>query len=332
MHHLLRRTFLRPIVAATLAAAACLPVGGFAADVYPNRPISLIVPYGPGTSTDIFARVIADAMGPELGQTVVVKNVSGAGGTLGLRQMLREAPDGHTLGLVTTSSIAINRAFYKNLPYDSLSDISIVGIPSSTPNVLVVPSDKGIRTVADLVKSIKGGEPSRYNSMGNGTSQQLLSVQLSQVAQLSAEHVPYRGQDGLMGMLGGQTLFAFASVPSIAALVEGGKMNILAATGTQAPARFPQVPTMVSLGYKGFEEGSSWYGVGLDSKTPQAIKDRLAAVIAKVAASDTVKKRLLDAGFEPAAPMTQAERDAFGRRQVDFWGKLVAESGVEAPQ
>lgn len=317
---------------ALLAALACgllqAPATAHAADVFPNRPVTLIVPFGAGSTTDIFARLIAEGLGKELAQAVVVKNITGAGGTLGLRQMLREPADGYTLGLVTTSSIAINRAFYKDLPYDSLTDITIVGVPSTTPNVVVVPSTSPFKSVQDLAQA-KAGEPMRYHSMGNGTSQQLLSVLLSRLSQLDAQHIPYRGQEGVLGMLGGQTTFGFASVPAVSGLADGGKLRMLASTGPTSPQRYPAVPTLASLGYKGFEDGSSWYGVGIGTKAPPEIKARLTEALARAAARPDLAKQLAEAGFEPAPPMNAAALDQFAKRQVDFWGALVKESGVK---
>lgn len=317
------------LAAACLSSILSLPSMASSSGSFPDRPVTLIVPFGPGTTTDIFARLIAEGMSMELGQPVVVKNVSGAGGTLGLRQMLREAADGYSLAVVTTSSIAINRAFYKDLPYDSLNDISIVGVPSTTPNVLVVPADSPIRSVQDLAGWPKNADRPRYHSMGNGTSQQLLSVLMSKLARLDAQHIPYRGQDGMMGMLGGQTQFGFASVPSAAALADAGRVRMLASTGAVPSQRYPAVPTLVSLGYQGFEEGDSWYGVGLSSKAPATVKARLTQALSRAVARPELSKKLSEVGFESAAPMHQQALDAFAKRQVEFWGTLFNESGVE---
>lgn len=327
------RTLVSKFLAISVVHAAALiamPAWGDStkpepSDRYPSRTITMIVPYSAGSSTDLFGRILAEALSEELGQPVVVLNTSGAGGTLGLRQMLKAPPDGYTLGVVTTSSIAINRGYYKDLPYDSLNDISIVGIPSSTPNVLVASSERKVKTIGDLISAARSDKYPRYNSMGNGTSQQLLSFLLSREANLKAEHIPYKGIDGIMGMLTGQTLFGFASIPSVASLVDAGRLTIIGSTGSKPSVRYPQVPTLLSLGYSGFEQGNSWYGIGVNVLTPKPIATRLATALSKVAQAAATQKRLETVGFEPAETMSQPERDEFVKHQVEFWGQLLTD-------
>ncbi|MGT2509584.1 Bug family tripartite tricarboxylate transporter substrate binding protein [Cupriavidus basilensis] len=290
----------------------------------------LTVPYGAGSTTDIFARVVGEALSVELKQPVVVDNRPGAGGSMGIGQALRAPADGYTLMLVTTSSIAINGTLYNNLPYDPAKDVTIVSIVSSTANALVVPASLKVDTYKDFEKRMKDGAQHFYNSQGAGTTQHLSAVLLTQQAGLRTEHVPYRGQEGITGMLGGQTEFAFASLPSVLTLANSGKLKVLAVTGSKPSSALPNVPTLASLAYKAFATSDVWYGIGVNSNTPTPIKEKLAQGLAKVSAQPQLREKLARTGFEPMAPMSDAARQAFVESQVKVWSALVKESGAKA--
>jgi tripartite-type tricarboxylate transporter receptor subunit TctC len=296
---------------------------------FPARPLTLIVPFGAGSTTDLYARVLAEGLSSELKQTVVVENRAGAGGSLGIGQALRAPADGYTLMLVTTSSIAINGSLYSSLPYDPAKDISVVGIPAKTPNALIVAASSNAKTFAEFAAMVKDGKQHFYNSQGSGTSQHLSSVLLGQVLQAKLEHVPYKGSEGITGMIGGQTSFGFASLPSVLGLAKGGKVRILAVTGSVPTSAAPDVPTLASLGYKEFANGDVWYGVGVSARVPQDLQAKLADALSAVAEKPTVKTKLKEAGFEEMPPMSTHERTEFVASQVKFWGALVRESGAK---
>ncbi len=319
--------------AMALMAASVFAGPSSAQDVakdYPNRRVTLVVPYGAGSTNDIFGRLMAEGLSAELGQPVIVENKPGAGGTVGIGQVVRGEADGYTLAVISTSSVALNRALYTNLTYDPAKDLTPIGIPNTTPNALIVSADQNINTLEELVAKAKTQNPPRYNSAGSGTSQHLSAVLLSKVAGMNAEHVPYRGQEGITGMMGGQTLFGFASVPSVVGLVRGDKLKILAVTGERPSSAFPEFPTFVSKGYPQFAYGEIWYGIAVPSGVPDAIKEKLSAALAKAVASADIKDRLTKAGFDPVPAMSKEERAQFIDRQVKFWGDLVRDSGAKA--
>ena len=320
-------------MAMSLVAASVFAAPSFAQDAakdYPNRRVTIIVPYGAGSTNDIFGRLIAEGLSAELGQPVIVENKPGAGGTVGIGQVVRGEADGYTLAVISTSSVALNRALYSNLTYDPAKDLTPISIPSTTPNALIVSADQNLNTLEDLVTKAKTLNPPRYNSAGSGTSQHLSAVLLSQVAGLNAEHVPYRGQEGITGMIGGQTLFGFASVPSVVGLVRGGKLKMLAMTGERPSSTFPEIPTFVSKGYPQFAYGEIWYGIAAPSGVPDAIKEKLGASLTKAVEGADIKDRLAKAGFDPVPAMSKDERAQFIDRQVKFWGDLVRDSGAKA--
>lgn len=297
---------------------------------YPSRPLMLYVPFGAGSTTDIYARVLGEALSEELKQPVVVDNRPGAGGSIGLGMALRAPADGYTMALVTTSTIAINAHLYPKLAYNPAKDVSIVAIPSTTPNVLITPSNTGFKTYAEFEGNMKDGASHFFNSQGSGTSQHLSSVLLTQLSGIKADHVSYKGQEGITGMVGGQTQFAFASIPSVLGLIKGGKINALAITGPKEFSVLPGVPTLVSLGYKPFAQGEVWYGIGVNAKTPEAVKERLSQAVANVARLPKVQAKLVEIGFEPMPEMDAGARQKYVDGQVAFWGQLVKDSGAKA--
>ncbi|MGE0751638.1 MAG: Bug family tripartite tricarboxylate transporter substrate binding protein [Variibacter sp.] len=320
----------RRSVLSLLAASTLTSTGWTQSEKFPTRRVTLTVPYGAGSTNDIFARIVAEGLTAQLGQSVIVENKPGAGGTLGIGQVTRAPADGYTLALISTSSIPINRALYKSLSYDPVRDLFPVGIPCTTPNALIVSADQNINTVAELVTKAKTMSPPRYNSAGSGTSQHLSGVLFSRLTGINAEHVPYRGQEGITGMMGGQTLFGFASIPSVVGLVRAGKLKILAVSGSKPSSAFPDVPTLVSLGFPDFSYGEIWYGVATPSATPAPVKKTLTEAMTAVAAKPDIRERLSKAGFDLAAPMNDEERKKFVDKQVVFWGDLVSASGAKA--
>lgn len=318
-------------IAAALHLALCsIPAIAEKETPFPSRPITLTVPFGSGSTTDIYARVFAEALGQELKQPVIVDNRPGAGGSIGLGISLRAPADGYTMALVTTSTIAINAGLYPKLPYNPGKDISIIAIPSTTPNVLVISSSRTEKTYGDFERKMKDGLSHFYNSQGSGTSQHLLAVLLAQLTGIKAEHISYKGSEGITGMLGGQTEFAFASVPSVLSLVQGQKLNALAITGSKQLEALPNTPTLVSFGYKQFAATEVWYGFGVSSQTPASIKEKLATAISNVARLPRVQTKLAGIGFEPMTDMSSDALQKYVEGQIGFWGNLVRDSGAKA--
>lgn len=253
----------------------------------PPGPLTLVVPYGPGSTNDLLARLLAPELGAQLGRPMVVDNRPGAGGTLGIGQVVRSRPDGSTLALVSASSIPINRALFRNLSFDPARDLTLVGVAASTPNALIVSGESGIASLADLVAAAKrpGRPPMRHFSPGNGTSQHLSCVQLARLAGIAVENVPYRGPaEGITGLLAGEVAFGFASVPSVVGLVRDGRLRALGTTGPRASA-LPGVPTLASLGYAPFVDTDVWYGIAAPRGEPAEAQAVLRRAFARAGAA-----------------------------------------------
>lgn len=296
----------------------------------PQGPIAFVVPYGAGSTNDILARLLAPDLGTQLGQTVVVENRVGAGGTLGIGQVVRARADGTTLALVSASSIPINAALYRNLPFDAARDLVLVGVAGSTPNVLIVPAESPYASLAELVAAAKqpGRPPMRHFAPGNGTSQHLSCVQLANLTGMPVENITYRGPaEALTGMMAGEVAFGFASVPSITGLLRDGRLRALGTTGPRQSA-LAGVPTLASLGYPTFADTDVWYGIATQRGVPAPVLAELRGAFDRALLTPALRERLQRAGFDPASPMSGAEADAFVARQVTFWRDLVRAANV----
>jgi tripartite-type tricarboxylate transporter receptor subunit TctC len=322
--HMARRSLLG------LGAAALVAEWARAQGAYPTRSPTIVVPYGAGSTNDILARLLAADLGTKLGQAVVVDNRPGAGGTLGIGQVVRGQADGYTLALVSTSSIPINRALYRSLAFDPARDLTLISITNSTPNALIVSADNPARSIGDLVAMSKkpGVPPLRYFSPGNGTSQHLSCVQFQKLVGVGMEHIPYRGPgEAITGLLAGETAFGFASVPSVVGLVRDGRLRALGTTGPRTSA-LPGVPTLASEGYGDFADTDVWYGVAAPKGLSDSLRTTLREALQSIVAAPALRDRLSVAGFDPVPPMNAAESEAFVARQVTFWADLVRQSGA----
>lgn len=312
-----------------MAAASLLTSReAFAAD-YPDRPLTFIVAYTPGSANDILVRIVAPALGRELGQPIVVDNRPGAGGTLGGALSARAPADGYTLALGSTASVAINRALFKGLNYDPWKDFAAVIDFGSTPNVLAVPGNSGIRSIADLRQAAAAGKLN-FSSPGNGTTQHLAGVLLQRTLGLrDTVHVPYKGPaEQVTGLAGQQVDFGFVSLPSSQALIRDGRLRALGLTAAHPATSLPQVPTLTSVGVPGFEQAGVWFGMQVPVRTPQAIAQRLHDASARALADPSVQRKLVDAGYEPAPVGSAADFARFVQAQVAFWQDLVVTSGA----
>ena len=322
--HVSRRSLLA-------AAGATLAGPSVAQAAFPSHPLAIVVPYTAGSSSDILARLLAPQLGNELGQPVIVENRAGAGGTIGMGHVARSAPDGHTLALTSASAGPINRALYRRLSFDPVRDVGLVYQTNLSTNALVVAGNSSFRTVQDLVERAKapGQPPLQYFSPGNGTSQHLCAVLLSQSAPGRMEHIPYRGPaEGLTALVAGEVAFGFASLSSIMGLLRDGRLRALGTTGPSPAPSLPGVPTLASAGLPRFADLIVWTGLGVTGGTPQPVKQRLHAAIRAALQAPAVQERFAQIGIEPAAPMTLAETEAFAERQIALWEELVRDSGL----
>lgn len=282
---------------ATLAAPSLLRAQG----AYPARPISLIVPFAPGGSTDVIARVVAEAMRAPLGQPVVVENRAGAGGSLGTAAIARAAADGYTIGMGTASTLAINPAAYKSLPYDVARDLAPIGLVAEVPNIMeinpMLPAADMTAFIA-LAKS-KPGQLS-YGSSGNGSVSHLMGEQFKLSTGTNLLHVPYRGVGpALQDVVGGQIQVMFDNLPTSLALVQAGKLRPLAVSSRQRLAVLPDVPTFAELKLSELD-WTAFFGLVAPAKTDPAIVAKLNAALSRALADALVKERLAAQQAEPA--------------------------------
>ena len=326
MNTLTRRPLLQLLASTALALTAHTAWSQTAA--WPAAgPIKLVVPFTPGSGTDVMARVVAEKLGQALGQQVVVENKPGAGGTVGAAQVAKSAADGYTL-LVHSSGHVVNPALYPKLAYDTLKDFDGVTPLASLPNVLVVSPAKGYKDVADLVAKAKARPDTLfYASAGNGSATHMNAEQFRVVAGLKAQHVPFKGTpEALTDIIGGRTDWFFAPLVSVLPLVKDGKLQALAVGTAARSSALPNVPSVTDAGLKDAAY-TFWVGLFAPAKTPKAVLDRLHAEVTKVLALPDVKERLEKLGATPM-PMAQAAFEKFLESETAAAAQLVKAAGI----
>jgi tripartite-type tricarboxylate transporter receptor subunit TctC len=316
-----------------LAATVALPHAARVAQAqgaWPNKPIRYIVPFAPGGTTDILARVVSEKLGPALGQTIVVENKAGQGGSVGAAELARAAPDGYTIGGGTISSHAINATLYDKLPYDPVSSFAPITLYATQPNVLLVHPSVAANTLAEFI-SLAKANPEKFNfgSAGVGTSQHISGEMFKTMAGVKMQHVPYRGSGQMIPeLLGGTLLVAFDNIATALPHMKAGKLRALAVTTATRSGVAPEVPTMAEQGLAGYEL-SSWQAVFAPAGTPAAIVERLYTEIAKILKLPDVSKRLSDLGLDLSG-MPPAQLAALVKADVPRLGKVVKDSGAKA--
>ena len=319
-------TLRSALTAITLIAG----LGTAAAQDYPSRPITLVVPFPPGGSTTIVARIVADKMSEALGQSIVVDNRSGAGGTVASRAVSKTAGDGYTILLGYTGTLAIAPTLYGNVGYDPRKDFEPIGRIGTAPSTLVVHPSMPIYSVAELIAYAKAN-PGKLNfgSAGVGTVSHVCGEYFATVAGVRLTHIPYKGTGpAITDLLGGHIPMAFAPVPATHENALNGKLRMLAVTSAVRSTLLPDVPTIAEVALPGFEAVLR-YGLVAPSGTPHAIIDRLNAALNAALASDEVRKRLAIDGAEPL-PGTPGDYANDIDREEAQWSKVVKASGAKA--
>src|SRR5688572_21544884 len=314
-------------VAALLASAAILSPFAAQAQDYPTKSIRIIVPFTPGSATDVMGRIVGERLNAAWGQPVIVDNKPGAGGTIGIREGARADADGYTLVLVS-SGHAVNHVLYKDLGYDTLKDLSAVAMLGSLPSVLIVPPTLPVNSVKELVAMLKAS-PGKYNyaTAGVGSGAHVSLEKFNVAAGVKAVHVPLKGTPPILAeTMGGRV--DYAMVPAVSGMgpVRDGKVKPLAVTTSKRVAALPNVPT---LGEAGFPEGEStfWLALLAPAKTPPEILAKVNAEVNRALSTLEVIERLAKLGTEPMS-MSPAQADAFIRREYNELGAVMRAAGL----
>ena len=327
MPHAERFPFTRR-TALQLAALALASVAGAAhAQAWPSKPVSLVVPFPAGGTTDVLARALAERLSPAIGQPVIVENKPGAGATIGADYVAKAKADGHTL-LIGAVHHTIASSVYKKLPYDFQKGFEPVTVIAMVPNVLVVNARTPAKNVNELVALIKA-KPAEasYGSNGNGTAQHLIGTQFQQQTGTRLQHIPYKGSGPLAtDLLGGQILMSFDTITPVLPHIKAGKLRPLAVTTAKRSPALPDVPTLQEAGLKDFDIGT-WFGVLAPVGTPKPVLDRLSAEATKIIQSPEFRKRMDDIGAQPVGN-SPAEMAAQIRSETDKFSLLVKAGNV----
>ena len=308
--------------------AALLLAGSAAAQSYPSKPIKIIVPFTPGSATDIMGRIVGERLNAAWGQPVIVDNKPGAGGSIGIREGARSEPDGYTLILVS-SGHAVNHVLYKDLGYDTLKDLSAVAMLGSLPSVLIVPPTLPVSSVKELVAMLKKN-PGKYNyaTAGVGSGAHVSLEKFNVAAGVKAQHVPLKGTPPILTeTMAGRVEYAYVPAVSGMGPVKDGKVKALAVSTSKRVAALPDVPT---LGEAGFPDGEStfWLALLAPAKTPAEVVGKVNGEVNRALQSAEVKERLAKLGTEPM-PMSPADSDAFIAREYHELGKIMRDAGLK---
>ncbi|HJQ57454.1 MAG TPA: tripartite tricarboxylate transporter substrate binding protein [Vineibacter sp.] len=315
--------------AAALAASAAGGVPPAAAQGYPNKAITVVVPFPPGGTTDVIGRLVAQEMSKSMGQPIVVDNKAGANGNIGSAQVAKATPNGYTLLVTGVGSNAVNHGLYAQMPYDSRKDFAHVTQLTSGPNVLVVNPAFPAKSFKELIALLKAN-PGKYNyaSSGNGASGHMAMEFLKISAEVKVEHIPYKGgAPALNDVIAGEVPMMFINQDMPLPHMRTGKLRVLAVASLERNPSYPDTPTIAESGYPGFA-AVSWNGLAAPAGTPKEIIDKLHAEAVKALNSPAIKDKLLEQGFVPGG-MSPADMAAFVGAEMDKWAKVAKASGAK---
>ncbi|MBA3477649.1 MAG: tripartite tricarboxylate transporter substrate binding protein [Lautropia sp.] len=318
-------TFRRLLLACTFLTCHALPA---AAEDYPNKPISIVVPFAAGGGVDILTRVLAQHLTDRLEARVLVENRVGAGGNVGVDMVAKAAPDGYTFVMATTGTHTINPGLYRNLPFNAEKDFKPVTLIASVPNLLVVNTSVPAKSVQELIDHARS-KPGALNfgSFGNGTSNHLSGELLKSTAHIDVVHVPYKNApQAVTDLIGERVAFAFVNTPLALPHVRAGKLRALAVTGKQRSAATPEYPTMEEAGVEGFVV-ESWYGLMAPAGTPDKIIQRVRAATIAVLAKPEVKEFFMKQGADIVTSTPEAFA-TMAANERDRWAQIIKASGA----
>jgi tripartite-type tricarboxylate transporter receptor subunit TctC len=296
---------------------------------YPTRPVTLVVPFPAGSTTDLVGRLLAEELGKSLGQNVIVDNRGGAGGTIGTESVARAAPDGYTILMGTIGTHSINPAVYARINYDPIADFAPIIQFGAAPNVLVVNPSLPVKTVKDLVAYIRA-RPGQVNyaSSGNGTSNHLSGAMFAAREGLKATHIPYRGgAQAITDLLRGEVQFMFYHYLPLLPHIKEGKLRAIAITSAARIDALPDVPVMKEAGFDDFEV-SAWFGVWAPAGTSPEIVGKLHTLVAGIINSPEMKKSLMAQGIDPVSGSPNDLLE-LNKRELARWSKAVVDAGAK---
>lgn len=297
------------------------------APLWPVKPITIVVPFTPGGGGDSLSRMLVPSLVEALGQTILIDNKPGAGGSIGAKFVANAAPDGYTLLNGTSSTHAINPWLYPRLGYDVLKDFQPITVLAISDYALGVPVNSPARTVSDLVTLHKANKL-MYASSGNGTTSHLASALFANMSQSDFEHVPYKSSGpALQDLIGGQVSFFFDNTSVLMPQAKAGKLRLLATSGTSRSAATPDVPTMSEAGIRGYDV-IGWWALFAPANTPQPVIDRLHKEVSTLLDSPAIRQKIISMGNIVAPPMTPDEASKFIKNEYEKFGRIVKMAGV----
>ena len=311
-------------------AATCWSHPASAANAFPDRAVTLIVPFAPGGSVDIAARLISDAWGRALGQSVIVENRAGASGNIGMSAVARAEPNGYTLG-INTMSLAINPALFKTMPFDTAKDLRSVGTVGTSQHVLTVTNTLPVASVSDLLAYVRARPANdlSFGSAGTGSTFHMAAELFKSVSRTQIMHVPYKGGGpAMLDTISGQVQMSFPVLSAAKPQVDGKKLRALGVTGTTRSPLLPDVPTIAESGLPGYEF-NTWFVVSAPAGTPQAVIDTLSAKLGEALQSPALAQRMQKEGFDPLVTAPD-KTDAMVAAEMARWAGIVKDAGIEA--
>jgi tripartite-type tricarboxylate transporter receptor subunit TctC len=319
-------------LAAKLLAALAVLLAAQAASAqsgYPNRAVKILVGFTPGTAPDVVARILADRFAEVWGAPFVVENIPGAGSNIATDRVAKAAADGYTLLIGGNGALVINPSLFETLPFDPIRDFAPISQVFIAANVLVLPPEQPVKSIAELVALAKA-EPGKlsYAHAGVGTSQQLAAELFKYSAHIDIKGVPYRGTTAFMpDLLANRITMSFANITNVMPLVREGKLRALAITSIKRSALAPELPTMAESGFPGFE-AVPWFGLLAPAGTPQHILDRLHDETVKALAMPQVRRQFDQLGLEPVGN-TPAEFAAIIQKETPEWAKVIKDADIK---
>ena len=319
--------FTRPLIA--IGTALALLPGIVSAQGYPNKPIRLIVPFAAGGTTDIVARIVADQMGRELGQPVIIENRGGGGGAIGANEVAKATPDGYTLGVATVSTMAVNPAANARIPYNNLTDFIPVTNFVTVPNILVVHPSVAAKDIKEFIALLKKN-PGKFSFASSGTAGigHMMGEMFLAASGTDMVHIPYKGAGpAINDVLGGQVPVLFDNLPSSKAHIDAGSFRLLAVAAPKRLPAYPNVPTFAEIGMKDVND-PAWYGLVAPAKTPKEIVDKLYAAAVKAVNAPATREKLSQQGADPLAN-TPAEFAAQIKTEYEKMKVIVTKKGIK---